>query len=302
MRVGIFGLGRWGQKVLKEYIALLDEEVIESLMLYDHNFNQLKQLNGLFKTASSFRDALNKVDVLHICTDNSTHYSIAKQALQSGIHVLVEKPMTTSYNQALELVELADSQNLILQAGHIYRFSNVIRKIVELFQEGFFGTTYYFTCTWTHLMPIKQRVDILWDLLPHPLDILNFITEKWPTDFIGAGRAFRRHNLKEIACLQALFNDDIIANIHLSWLNPFRRRILEVIGSKKTASVECVAQHITIYDNNSITSLEVEANNTLRAEILNFIDAVKTGKNHFNSSLVGARNVEMIEKAVAEVR
>jgi predicted dehydrogenase len=147
-----------------------------------------------------------------------------------------------------------------------------------------------------------EDVDILWDLLPHPLDILNFITEKWPVEFIGVNKAFRRGKLGEVASLQAIYNDGVFASIHLSWLCPIRRRTLEIVGSKRTALVDCVKQEIEIWEEEEKTMLEVKANNTIRDEVLNFLDAMKTGRNNFNSSIVGARNVEMIEKAIKSLR
>jgi len=304
MKIGVIGIGRWGTKVAREYIALMDEGVVDSVILCDINNFMLKPFADIAIVCNRIDDAIRKAEGIHICTPNSTHYEIAKKALESGVHVLVEKPMTTDHNQAYELVEIATAENLILQVGHIYRFANAIRKIKELYENNYFGNVYYFNLTWTHLMPYMEGVDILWDLLPHPLDILNFITRKWPKEFVGVGRAFRRSELNEVVSLQAIFDDGVFANIHLSWLSPIRRRTLEIVGSKRTALVECVKQEIKIFDgnNNKERLLDVEVNNTIRDEALNFIKAIKTGKNNFNSSIVGARNVEMIERAINSLR
>ena len=302
MKIGVIGIGRWGTKVAREYIALMNEGVVDSVILCDTNSSMLKPFVDVAITCSRIDDAIRKADGIHICTPNSTHYEIAKRVLELGVHVLVEKPMTTNYNQAHKLVEIATAENLIFKVGHIYRFANAIRKIKELYENNYFGKVYYFNLTWTHLMPYMEGVDILWDLLPHPLDILNFITKKWPMEFIGVGRAFRRSELDEVASLQAIFDDGIFANIHLSWLSPIRRRILEIVGSKRTALVECVKQKIRIFEESEEKLLEVEVNNTIREEALNFIRAIETGKNNFNSSIVGARNVEMIERAINSLR
>mgnify|MGYP000719329067 CR=1 FL=1 len=304
MKIGVIGIGRWGTKVAREYIALMNEGVIDSVILCDANNSMLKPFADIAIVCNRIDDAIRKADGIHICTPNSTHYEIAKKALESEVHVLVEKPMTTDHNQAYELVEIATAENLILQVGHIYRFANAIRKIKELYENNYFGNVYYFNLTWTHLMPYMEGVDILWDLLPHPLDILNFITKKWPIEFVGVGRAFRRSELNEVSSLQAIFDDGTFANIHLSWLSPIRRRILEIVGSKRTALVECVKQEIKIFDgnNNKGKLLDVDVNNTIRDEALNFIKAIETGKNTFNSSIVGARNVEMIERAINSLR
>ena len=302
MRIGVIGIGRWGTKVAREYIALMNEGIVDSIILCDADNSRLKQFADVAVTCNRIDEVIRKVDGVHICTPNSTHYEITKKALKLGVHVLVEKPMTTDHNQAYELVELATAENLILQVGHIYRFANAIRKIKELYENDYFGDLYYFNVTWTHLMPYMEGVDILWDLLPHPLDILNFITRKWPKEFVGVGRAIRRSKLNEVASLQAIFDDGTFANIHLSWVSPIRRRILEIVGSKRTALVECVKQEIRIYEGNEEKLLKVEVNNTIKDEALNFIRAIETGKNNFNSSIVGARNVEMIERAIVSLR
>ena len=302
MKIGVIGIGRWGTKVAREYITLVNEGVIDSVVLCDVNNSSLKPFADEAIISSQIDEVLRKVDGIHICTPNSTHYEIAKKALKEEVHVLVEKPMTTNHNQAYELVELAIAKNLILQVGHIYRFANAIRKIKELYESGYFGKVYYFNLTWTHLMPYMDGVDVLWDLLPHPLDILNFITRRWPVEFVGVGRALRRSKLNEVASLQAVFDDEIFASIHLSWLSPIRRRLLEIVGSKRTVLVKCVKQEIRIFEGDEEKLLDIEANNTIRDEVLNFIRAIETGKNNFNSSIVGARNVEMIERAISSLR
>jgi predicted dehydrogenase len=181
--------------VAREYYSLFNEDKIESLMLCDLDKSNLVGFNRSIKTCTQIEDLFHKVDAIHVCTPNITHFEIAKKALTGGINVLVEKPMTIDHRQAYELIEFAASKNLILQVGHIFRFSNVIRKIRDLFQNGLFGEPYYFLCTWTHQMPYTFGVDILWDLLPHPLDILNFVIKKWPSTFVGFGRAYRRKKL-----------------------------------------------------------------------------------------------------------
>jgi predicted dehydrogenase len=302
LKIGVVGLGRWGTKVTREYISLMNERVIDSVILCDIDAHRLKSFAGEAIICSEVKEVLSKVDGIHVCTPNSTHYKITKMALDFGVHVLVEKPMTMDSNEAYDLVETAASRNLILQVGYIYRFANVIRRLKEFYKSNYFGTPYYFGLTWTHQMPYIDDVDILWDLLPHPLDILNFITEKWPIEFIGVNKAFRRDKLGEVASLQAIYNDGIFASIHLSWLCPIRRRTLEIVGSRRAALVDCVKQEIEIWEQEEKIMLEVKANNTIRDEILNFLNAVKTGRNTFNSSIVGARNVEMVEKAIKSLR
>ncbi|HIH72544.1 MAG: UDP-N-acetylglucosamine 3-dehydrogenase [Pyrococcus sp.] len=302
MKVGVVGIGYWGRKVVKEYAQLLDENYIDYLGLCDYDESKLRDFRE-YETFTDFNELLKKVDAVHICTNNETHYELSRKALEEGVHVLVEKPMTTNRNHAFNLIELAYENGVILQVGHIYRFANVIKKVRELYQSNFFGDVYYINLTWSHLMAPMEKVDILWDLLPHPLDILNFVTKKWPDTFLGIGRAFRRNRLNEVASLQAVFEDRFFANIHLSWLTPVRRRTMEIVGSERSAIVECVEQKITIYENEGGTrQLYVEPNNTIREEIINFIEAIRTGKNNFNSAIIGLRTIELIEEALNSLR
>lgn len=298
MKVGIAGVGYWGSKVVREYVSLFNEGLLDSVALYDTDTSKVSQFNGV-RAYSKFDDFLDNVDCIHVCTPNDTHYSITKEALEKGVHVLVEKPMTTKASQAYELVELAFSEGLILQVGHIFRFSNAVRKIRELCCNNYFGDIFYFNLAWTHYMRYIRGVDILWDLLPHPLDILNFITSQWPSKIVGVGKSYRRKKLYEAATLELCFENEVFATVHLSWLSPVRRRLLEIVGSKRSAIVDCVGQTIQVFENNGdYEYLKVNVNNTIRDEILNFMNAIKTGKNSFNSCIIGAKSVEYIESAI----
>jgi len=299
MRVGVIGIGYWGGKVSKEYIDLYKEGFIDSIALCDIDESKLEPFKEQIKTYTDIGEFIKDVDAVHICTNNQTHYEIAKVALEEDVNVLVEKPMTINHEQAYDLVEIASEHGLVLQVGHIFRFANVIRKVKELHQKGVFGDIYYFKLKWTNLTPPMSETDIIWDLLPHPLDIINFVTGRWPSKFNVTAKAYRREALNEVAFIQADFNKKFFVNVEVSWLQPIKRRILEVVGSKSSAVVDCVGQKIEIYETNKNKySIDVHPNNTIRDEILNFIDSIKTGKSQFNPAIVGARAVEMIERAV----
>ena len=132
MKVGVIGIGRWGTKVAREYIALMNEGTIDSVVLCDTNESQLRQFNGCAELCNEFNEFIKKVDAIHICTPNNTHYEIAKEALENNVHVLIEKPMAESLTEAFKLVELALSKNLVLQVGHIFRFANIVLSLIHI--------------------------------------------------------------------------------------------------------------------------------------------------------------------------
>ncbi len=303
MDVGVIGIGYWGGKVVQEYIDLYKEGFLDSIALCDIKETKLEPFKEQLKTYTDTGKFIKDVDAVHICTNNQTHYEIAKTALANGTNVLVEKPMTMNHDLAYNLVEMASETGLVLQVGHIFRFANVIRKVKKLHKEEFFGDIRYFKLEWTSLMPPVKDLDVVWDLLPHPLDIINFITGEWPSEFGITGRAYRRDELNEVAFVQADFNDKFFANIAISWLQPIRRRTMEIVGSKRSAIVDCVGQEIEAYDEDgSKDRIEIVSNNTIRDEALNFLNAIRTGKNMFNSAIVGARCVEMIERVIEQQR
>jgi predicted dehydrogenase len=301
LKVGVIGLGRWGTRVAREYIQLMEEGIVESVALCDIDDSKLKPFASKCKIFHELDKILKEVDMIHICTPNSTHYEIAKKALENNVHTLVEKPMAEDVNSAFNLAELSLRKGVILQVGHIFRFANVVREIKQLYENGEFGEPYYFNIEWKHLIPPIENVDVIYDLLPHPLDIVNFITGKWPISFSGVGKALRRNKLPEVAFIEAVYNN-FFANIHLSWVFPVKERKLEIIGSKKSISADCVKQIATIYDGSSSKDIHINPNNTIRDEILNFIDSVKTRKVNYNSSILGVRNVEMINLAIRSIK
>ena len=299
MKIGVVGIGSWGSRVAKEYLNLVEERVIDSIMICDTNEDRFKPFKGV-KTFTSLEKLLENVDAIHICVNNDYHYPIAKQALENNIHVLVEKPMTTSSIDAYHLIELALERGLVLQVGHIFRFANVIRKTKELVCNNYFGKIYYFTLKWTTLMQPIKGVDIIWDLLPHPLDIIHFLTGKYPSGWQVTTKYYRREKFSELALINLDYGD-FVANIELSWLTPERKRMMEMIGSDRMAKIECVKQEMNIITEDKKQSIPVKANNTIREEILNFIESIDSGKMPYNSHIIGAKNVDIIEEIIKEV-
>jgi len=305
MNIGIIGIGYWGSKVAREYLDLAKEEKIDGVGLCDTREDILNNFESehIIKKSTDYTEFLknDKIDAVHIAANNKFHYDIAKEALSNGKHVLLEKPMTTETNKAYELVELSAKHGLVLQVGHIFRFANVIRRAKELVDENYFGEIRYLTLKWTTLMESVNGVDIIWDLFPHPLDMIHFLTGKWPSEWQVMARAYRRDKPSEMTFINLDYGD-FIANVELSWLTPERKRLMEIVGSERMARVECVKQKIHIFEGNKRDfDLEVEGNNTIREEALNFVDSIKNKKMPFNSHIIGAKNVDIIEKIMESV-
>ncbi|MFC7132390.1 MULTISPECIES: Gfo/Idh/MocA family protein [Salinibaculum] len=299
MNVGVVGLGYWGSKVIDEYATLRDRDDIDQVIAIDTDPDALASVSCADAAHESVEAALSEVDALHVATSNATHFSIAETALNADVDVLVEKPLTTDSRTAYDLVELASERGRILQTGHIFRFANVVRRVKQEYEEGQFGELNHLSLRWTHELDTYREADVLWDLLPHPLDILNFVTGEWPRDVTGVSTVDADGT--RTAAQVGLDYGDFAATVEVSWVDKTRRRTLEIAGSRRSSVIECVEQSITHRDSNGESAVDVTANNTILAEVENFIRAIETGENTFNSAIVGARTVDAIQSVVEEL-
>lgn len=306
VNVAVIGAGYWGKKVIKEYVQLADTvpEVELSMVcdLLDENLGHCNQVLQVpkDKLAKDYTEALNseEVNAVHICTPNETHYPICKQALKANKHVLLEKPMALKARHAWELVGIAQSRKLCLQVGHIFRFNNALKLMRDLVAQEYLGNLYYLKLQWITLMPSPLHRDIIFDLGPHPVDILNYLLNKWPVKVACKARAYRRATLEELAYMTMEFDKRLMAHVELSWLQPGKIREATIIGSERSATVDCVNQTVRIYENGDgkSFSLDVNPNNTIRDEAYHFAESILGKENSNNPGQIGANNVVILEK------
>jgi UDP-N-acetylglucosamine 3-dehydrogenase len=307
MNVAVIGAGYWGKKIVSEYAQLTKNNSGVSL----HSVCDLSKENltlcelsfqvPIVTTHHKEIMACPEIDAVHICTPNASHYEICKEALEAGKHVLVEKPMSLNSGEALKLVDLAHAKNRVLSVGHIFRFNKALEKVRSLVEEHFFGDLFWLKLQWTTLMPPMEGRDIITDLAPHPFDILNFLLGTWPLKITCKAKAYRREKLEEMAYIIAEFQNDIVANIELSWLTPGKTREVSVMGSKRFVKVDCLTQEVTAFENGNSYNIPVERNNTIEAELKHFLMCIqnnRASKNEYsnqNGGLLGARIVKLLE-------
>jgi len=306
VNVAVIGAGYWGKKILAEYVNLAETvpyvgvsmvcDVADENLAYCHDrLNIPKDRLG-----RDYEEALcsEEVDAVHICTPNETHHQICMEALKANKHVLLEKPMAMKATQAWELVGTANSRELCLQVGHIFRFNNALKLMQDLIAKEYLGKLYYLKLQWTTLMPSPLNRDIIFDLGPHPVDILNYLLNKWPSKVACKGRAYRRAELEELAYMTMEFENHLMAHVELSWLQPGKIREATIIGTERSATVDCINQLVRIYENSNgeSFSLDVKCNNTIADETNHFAVSILGKENSNNPGPVGARNVAVLEK------
>lgn len=306
VNIGVIGAGYWGKKVISEYLALAKEDPnVNLLRVCDVQEQNLRCCSEVFKIPkekllNSHKDLLDldNIDAVHICTPNETHYEICREALMAGKHVLLEKPMTLSSQQAFELEALAKKEELGLQVGYIFRFNNALREVGKLIRGDFFGDLYYLRLQWTTLMLPTPKRDIIFDLGAHPVDITNFLLNMWPSKVFCKARAYTRETLPEAAYAIMDLDTKIIASIELSWLRPGKERRVDVIGSKRSAAIDCLNQNVEIFENHGKDAfkIDVQRNNTIMTELKHFVDHISKNSESVNSGLVGPINVLVLEE------
>lgn len=303
--VGIIGAGYWGKKLLYEYSKIKNVNIVGVSDLIPENLSYCKEHFGVAIATPNYHEILDNEEVfaVNVSTPNATHYEVCKAALEKGKHVLVEKPMTLNSAEAKKLVELAEERNLALSVGHIYRFNNALAEMRRLIEQNFFGKLYLLELIWVNLEPLYKDRDVLFDLAPHSFDILNYLLGEWPAEIFCVGSAHRRKEPEETAYITAKFKGGIIAHANLSWLIPKKTRNVLIVGEHRTAEVDAVAQEAIIHESGYTYKLGIERNNTIKDELLHFIqstgDPTTATK---NSGFVGMKAIEMIEASIKSMR
>jgi predicted dehydrogenase len=305
VNVGVIGAGYWGKKVISEYLALAKEDPNVSLLrvcdIQEQNLRCCREVFQIPKErlTNSYKELLDlvSIDAVHICTPNETHYEICKEALMAGKHVLLEKPMTLNSQQAFELMDLAEKEKMSLQVGYIFRFNNALREVQKLIKDEFFGDLYYLRLQWTDFIQPTPDRDIIFDLGPHPVDILNFLLGMWPSKVVCKAGAYTRETLPEMAYATAEFDGKTMANVELSWLHPKKERSVSIIGSERCATVDCLDQSVKIFENHGKNGfkIDLQKNNTILAELKHFIEHVRGADQPVNGGHVGPMNVLVLE-------
>jgi predicted dehydrogenase len=316
INIAVVGAGYWGQKVIREYQALSKHDPnLNFTLICDANEERLQPYQNAIRAhdpiasqvSTNYTEVLahENVNAIHLCTPNDTHYTMSQQALLANKHLLLEKPMALTHKHANDLVELAESQELILQVGHIFRFNNALQRIRELIANQYFGTVYYLKLQWTTLIPKPLHRDIIFDLAPHPIDILNYLLDQTPQYVYCKAKAYRTPTQEEMAYITMEFDEDVVAYTELSWLQPEKTRRLTIVGSEHCAFIDCLNQDVQLFQNSdrTKTQLPVQRNNTILDEITHFSQSIRANHNStHNNGHVGIENVKILESLRQSLR
>lgn len=252
IRIGIVGLGHWGPNYLRIFSNSVNAEIAGCADTDDQRLQAMQKTFPRARLVNRSEDlfADPHIQAVVIATPTHTHYALAEKALSAGQHVLVEKPLALLEQEATALVDFARRQKKILMVGHTFLFNPGVQALREIVQKGELGRLHYFNAVRTNLGPIRQDVNALVDLAPHDISILLHVLGTLPVSVSAQGAAFLHKDREDVAFLTLRFPEDILAQIHVSWLEPVKVRTLTAIGDKKMAVFNDIdpTEPIRIYD------------------------------------------------------
>lgn len=319
MNFGVIGYGYWGPNIVRNLSALDGSHVLAIADLDPAARARAQRTYPNLHITADPREVLlsTRIDAVAIVSPVWTHYELAKEALLNGKHVFVEKPFTLNSAQGEELVELAEKRNLKIMVDHTFLFTGAVRKISTLMEEGQLGKLYYYDSTRVNLGLLQHDVNVLWDLAPHDLSIMDYLIKAQPEAVVATGEKHLNDH-EDIAYMTVYFPDKVIAHINVNWLSPVKVRMTLIGGEKRmvvwndlvadekvrvydrgvqTTTQEGVYKLLVNYRSGDMWAPRIEQVEALQQEMKYFVDCIETGKTPFNDGRAGLRIVKMLEAA-----
>jgi len=321
INIALVGYGYWGPNVAKQ---LYNNPEINFPIICDKKEDRLNAAKSIYIQqvgyTSDFNEILNdrNIDAVALAVETSSHFNLAKQALEVGKHVYIEKPFTSTVPEAIELKSLAEKLNKVIHIDHIMMYHPYIQKIKELYDTGEIGDVIYFDASRMNLGQVKEDVNAMWDLAIHDLSILDYLFNPgYPDALYAIGH--KSINKSEVTTFLQLKYGNLIANIKSNWLSPVKERKLIIAGTKKMVVYDDVSivEKLKIYDSGLITKVDNSDYNTyvvktrtgdvlspdvkvydaLYASINHFIGCIKNKTQSFSNPEQGIRLLKILEEA-----
>src|SRR5271166_2080281 len=233
--VGVVGLGYWGPNWVRNFHQSLSARRIVACDLDEKRRTHVSQLYSDLETTSRFEDVLNNSDIegIVVATPVGTHYAMARRALEAGKSVLVEKPLATSTEEADELVKIARERKLVLMVGHTFEYSAPVLKMHDIIASGELGDVFYISSVRANLGLFQRDVNVTWDLATHDISIILMLLGRMPLEVSCHGQSHYHKEVEDVAMMTLRFPNNVIAFVHVSWLDPNKIRRATIVGSRK---------------------------------------------------------------------
>jgi predicted dehydrogenase len=318
---GIIGYGYWGPNLARNFAEAPGGRVGFVTDVRAERLAQVTARHPGVKVSTDYRDLLNdpSVDAVAVATPVSTHFDIAMAALRAGKHVLVEKPMTSTSDQALALIDEAEKRGLCLMVDHTFVYTNAVRKIRELTQSGDLGDIYYYDSVRINLGLFQHDVNVLWDLAVHDLSIMDYVLGQTPRSVSATGLSHVSGQPENIAYMTMFFDGKLIAHVNVNWLAPVKVRRTLLGGSRRmivfddleasekikvydrgisiNPSPENVYQMLIGYRAGDMWAPQLPLAEALQVEARHFVECIEQRRTPITDGHAGLRVVRLLEAA-----
>ncbi|MFH1884626.1 MAG: Gfo/Idh/MocA family oxidoreductase [Planctomycetota bacterium] len=307
IKIAQIGVGYWGPNLLRNLVINKDCEVKTVVDLSEERQNFVKGMYPSVEVISQVDSVFNnsEIDAVVIATPVATHFDLTIKALNAGKHVLVEKPMAVKVDQVVQIGKLAKEKDLVAMVGHTFLYNSAVRFVKKLIDSGELGDIRYIYSQRVNLGRIRTDVDALWNLAPHDISIIQYwLGSPKPLTVTINGMDYVQNGVDDVVFMNIVYPNNVMANIHVSWLDPHKIRKMTIVGSKKMVVYDDIAENkIAIYDKGIDTiavlgvNMDFDNPNTLnfnyrsgdlvlpkikweeplKVEIEHFVDCIKNG-------------------------
>jgi predicted dehydrogenase len=321
LRIGAIGCGYWGPNLIRNFVEMPGVCVIAVSDLQQEPMNRmLQRFPQIERATSNYRELFQMdLDAVVIATPPATHYAIARDCLEHGLHVLVEKPITLNVQDAAELIQVAEEHGRVLMVGHTFEYNPAVRAIKEMIQNGDLGDIYYIDAIRASLGLFQTKANVVWDLAPHDVSILRYLLDADPISVNTHGSSCVQEGIEDVAYTTLTFPNNILAHIRSSWLDPSKQRRITVVGSKKMVIYDDVEplEKVKIYDKGvkairhtdtfgefsfayhygDVVIPYIRFEEPLRVQCRHFQECIRDGKQPQTDGHNGLRVVQVVEAA-----
>ena len=325
VKVAVVGCGYWGPNLARNFHQLPTAELVMCCDLEQSKLDKMQALYPGVKMTTCYNDVLadGEIEAVALATPARSHYQMGREALLADKHVLVEKPLAMSSQEAQELIALAEEGRRTLMVGHVFEYNPAVLKIKDLIDKGEIGEVYYIYSNRVNLGRVQSDINALWSIAPHDISILLFLLDSMPLTVSAHGGMYLNGNIEDVVFVTMSFPGGVLSHIQASWLDPSKVRRMTIVGSRKMIVYDDVADEgkIKVYDkgvyrkgediygefqykvhSGDIYIPKIDMTEPLRNECAHFIDCVQEGKQPRTDGRSGLRVIKVLEAAQRSLR
>jgi len=319
MKIAVIGLGYWGPNLVRNFLSTNDVDDVVCCDVQEKRLVQIRKRFHGIEVCSSVDEVLrrNDIDGVALATPVSTHFPLGMKVLGSGKHLLVEKPLTLKTADAEVLVEFAEKLGLTLMVDHTFVYTAAVRKIKEYIEKGEIGEILYFDSVRVNLGLFQRDTNVIWDLAPHDLSIMDHLILKKPLSVSATGVS-HFNTLEDIGYINVMFPDNITAHFHVNWISPVKIRKILIGGTKlmvvyddmepsekvkmynkgvEMKGSDSVYKTLVEYRTGDMFAPHVDQTEALSLMTADFVNSIKTGSKPKSDAISGLNVVRLLEAA-----